>query len=58
MLAACTDAFLGIRRPRVSTRNGTSPLGDIGFFLTEKNGHKLVHSRIREQEVRTVGHQG
>src|SRR4051812_34526747 len=57
VLAPGADAFLGVRRARVAPRNGPGPFADICLFLTEEDGHELVHPCVGEEQVGRIRHQ-
>jgi hypothetical protein len=57
VLPARPDALLRVRRPRVQPRLRPAPPVHIRVPLPQKDRHKLVHPRVREQQVRRVRHQ-
>ena len=57
MLSAGPDAFLGVGSPGVFVCLGSSPFGNIGLFVTQKDGHKLVHAGIGKKQSRGIRQQ-
>ena len=57
MLAAGSDALLGVGGARVLARDSASPFGNVWRALPQKNRHELVHAGVGKKQVRRVGHQ-
>ena len=50
VFAAGADAFLGVGGAGVLGGAGAGPFGDVGLFVTEEDGHELVHAGVGEEE--------
>ena len=55
VFAAGTDALLRVGGSRVSRGDRSGPTGNVGFGLTKKDRHELVHPRVGEKQVGRVG---
>ena len=57
VLSTGPNAFLRVGCAEVGAGQRARPLGDIRRLLAEEKWDELVHARIREKQIRRVGHE-